>query len=148
MSATTESRQSGQASGTPGKDSPRDVAALICVLVSVVAAAFVVDAFWWSAGRGFDLTDESFHLNTLRHASVAPQGGSQFGSIVRILTLGQTLSVAEYRLFGLILLELSAIAAAIAFVKFVRLRLPRYAGVRGAPHCRAGVRADPLCPPF
>ena len=127
MSATTESRQPLQTSGSPASDSPRDAAALICVLVSLVAAAFVVDAFWWSAGRGFDLTDESFHLNTLRHASVAPQGGSQFGSIVRILTLGQTLSVAEYRLLGLVLLELSAIAAAIAFVKFVRGRLPGYA---------------------
>ena len=110
----------------PGRACDRgpDRAGAVCLILAVVAAVFLVGAFVWSAGRGFDLTDEGFHLNTIRHYTVAPQGGSQFGSVVALLTFGRTLTVAGYRLFGLVLLEISAAFAALALVRFVDRRMP------------------------
>jgi hypothetical protein len=86
-------------------------------------AALLVVLFFWSAPRGLDLSDEGYHLITLRHSGVAPQGVSQFGTVVRILTLGTTLNVAGYRILGLVVLELSAVAFAFAALRFFRARL-------------------------
>jgi hypothetical protein len=104
----------------------RDLAGTVCIVLAVLAVLVLVGSFIWSSNRGLDLTDEGFHLNTLRHASVAPQGGSQFGSVVRIITFGHVLSVAGYRLLGFVLLELAAAASAFAFVSFTRRRQPTY----------------------
>jgi hypothetical protein len=108
--------------------SGRDVAGAVCIVLAIVAVATLVGSFIWSANRGFDLTDEGFHLTTLRHPSLAPQGGSQFGSVVRVLTFSHVLNVPGYRLLGLALLEIAAAASAFAFVSFTRRRQPTYAG--------------------
>jgi hypothetical protein len=126
--STTAAGDAGE-SAVPDSESreTRDLAGLVCVILAVFAAASLAIVFWWSSGRGFDLTDEGFHLNTLRHANDAPQGGSQFGNVVRMITLGRTLSVSGYRLLGYALLEASAAAAAFAFVRYCKDRLPAVA---------------------
>jgi hypothetical protein len=96
-------------------------------VLAVVAVLVLIGSFVWSANRGFDFSDEGFHLNTLRHAAVAPQGGTQFGNVVRVITFGHVLSVGNYRLLGFVLLELAAVASAFAFVSFTRRRQPTYA---------------------
>jgi hypothetical protein len=124
--STTDAGDGGE-SVASDSEVRRDLAGLVCVILAVLAAAALAIVFWSSSNRGFDLTDEGFHLNTLRHASSAPQGGSQFGNVVRILTFGRTLSVAGYRLFGYVLLEVAAVAAAFAFVRYCTDRLPAVA---------------------
>jgi hypothetical protein len=104
-----------------------DRASTALTVIAVGALVVVLGAFAWSANRGFDFTDESFHLNSLRHASVAPSGGSQFASVVRVLTFDHVLGVPGYRLLGLLLLELAALACGCAFVGFLRRRLPHAA---------------------
>jgi hypothetical protein len=105
----------------------KDAAGRVSALAAVFATVVVVTTFLWSANRGFDLTDEGYHLQVLRHPGRVPLGATQFGGIVRVLTLGQTLSVSGYRILGLILLEVTAVVAAIATQGFIRERLPTLA---------------------
>lgn len=93
------------------------------VVISWTALAAVVGGFAWGANRGFDFSDESYSLLSFRFPRAAPPDTRQFQFIVDALTLGQSLSIAGYRMLGLAVLLAGSSALTYAFVTFIDRRL-------------------------